>query len=57
VEPRSVVRDRIRAAGADERLGGINRFETIADVLDRDWVKEACSNVRPHHVAEVASAT
>jgi MFS superfamily sulfate permease-like transporter len=34
VEARSKVRDRIRRAGMDEKLGGINRFSTIADVLD-----------------------
>jgi MFS superfamily sulfate permease-like transporter len=34
VEARSSVRDRLRAAGADAKLGGINRFSSIADVLD-----------------------
>jgi MFS superfamily sulfate permease-like transporter len=34
VEARSSVRDRLRAAGADTHLGGINRFASIADVLD-----------------------
>ncbi len=35
VEARSSVRDRIRRAGADAKLGGINRFSSVADVLDR----------------------
>ena len=34
VEPRSSVRDRLRKAGVDTKLGGINRFNTVADVLD-----------------------
>jgi high affinity sulfate transporter 1 len=34
VEPRASVRDRLRAAGVDARLGGVNRFSSIADVLD-----------------------
>jgi high affinity sulfate transporter 1 len=34
VEARSSVRDRLRAEGLEERLGGINRFTTVADVVD-----------------------
>jgi high affinity sulfate transporter 1 len=34
VEARSSVRDRIRAEGLDERLGGINWFTAVADVVD-----------------------
>src|SRR5205085_1682675 len=34
VEARASVRDRLRAAGVDAKLGGINRFSSIADVLD-----------------------
>jgi MFS superfamily sulfate permease-like transporter len=34
VETRSSVRDRLRAEGLDQRLGGINRFTSIADVVD-----------------------
>ncbi len=34
VEPRSSVRDRLRKAGVDEKLGGINRFNSVADVLE-----------------------
>src|SRR5881409_289849 len=34
VEPRSSVRDRLRNEGVDGRLGGINRFTTVADAID-----------------------
>jgi len=34
VEPRSSVRDRLRAEGVDAKFGGINRFTTVADVID-----------------------
>ena len=34
VEPRSSVRDRLRREGVDLKLGGINRFTTVADVID-----------------------
>ncbi len=36
VEARSSVRDRLRTVGADLKLGGINRYNSIADVLDSD---------------------
>lgn len=34
VDARSSVRDRLRAEGVDEKLGGINRFTTVADAVD-----------------------
>jgi sulfate permease, SulP family len=34
VEPRSSVRDRLRHDHVDNRLGGINRFMSVADVID-----------------------
>ena len=34
VEPRSSVRDRFRREHVDSKLGGINRFTTVADVID-----------------------
>ena len=34
VEPRSSVRDRLRREGIDAKLGGINRFTSVADVID-----------------------
>src|SRR6266481_4795397 len=34
VEPRSSVRDRLRHEHVDNRLGGINRFMSVADVID-----------------------
>jgi hypothetical protein len=39
VEARSSVRDRLRNEGVDARLGGINRFTTVADAVE---------NFRPH---------
>ena len=35
VEARSGVRDRLHGEGLDARLGGINRFTSVADALDR----------------------
>jgi SulP family sulfate permease len=34
VEPRSSVRDRLRREGVDLKLGGVDRFTTVADVID-----------------------
>jgi hypothetical protein len=34
VEPRSSVRDRLRNEGVDKRLGGVNRFTSVADAID-----------------------
>lgn len=34
VEPRSSVRDRLRREGVDEKLGGINRFTSVADAVE-----------------------
>jgi len=34
VEPRSSVRDRLRHEGVDSKLGGINRFTSVADLID-----------------------
>jgi sulfate permease, SulP family len=34
VEPRSSVRDRLRAEGLDEKLGGIDRFRDLAQVVE-----------------------
>jgi MFS superfamily sulfate permease-like transporter len=34
VEPRSSVRDRLRSEGVDGKLGGVNRFTTVADAID-----------------------
>jgi SulP family sulfate permease len=35
VEARSTVRDRLRLEGVDERLGGVNRFTTVAEAIDQ----------------------
>jgi hypothetical protein len=34
VEARSSVRERLRGLGVDAKLGGINRFTSVADALD-----------------------
>ena len=34
VEARASVRDRLRAEGVDETLGGINRFTSVADAVE-----------------------
>lgn len=36
VEARAAVRDRLRAIGADAKLGGVDRFTTVADLLDNE---------------------
>src|SRR6201982_464568 len=40
VEPRSSVRDRLRNGGVDEKLGGVNRFTSVADAVE-DFQKTA----------------
>jgi MFS superfamily sulfate permease-like transporter len=42
VEPRSSVRDRLRREGVDGKLGGVNRFTTVADVIDH-FLSESAS--------------
>jgi MFS superfamily sulfate permease-like transporter len=49
VEARSSVRDRIRSVGADTKLGGINRFSTVADVLDNLHGKTVTGEISPNH--------
>jgi len=34
VEARSSVRKRLRGEGVDDKLGGINRFTSVADALE-----------------------
>src|SRR5215472_11860693 len=34
VEPRSSVRDRLRTEGVDSKMGGINRFKSVADAVE-----------------------
>jgi len=41
VEPRSSVRDRLRKEGVDNKLGGVNRFTTVADVIDHFLTESA----------------
>ena len=35
VEARSSVRERLRGEGVDARLGGVNRFTSVADAVDQ----------------------
>jgi MFS superfamily sulfate permease-like transporter len=43
VEARSEVRERLRDEGLDERLGGIDRFTSVADAVDAENVTRASS--------------
>jgi hypothetical protein len=36
VDANASVRDRLRAAGVDAKLGGVNRFRSIADAVTDD---------------------
>lgn len=46
VEARSAVRDRLHGEGLGDRLGGINRFMTVADAVDRlrGWRERGCGH-------------
>jgi len=48
VEPRSSVRDRLRHEGIDGKLGGVNRFTTIADVIDHFQRERNASPLQPN---------
>ena len=48
VEPRSSVRDRLRHEGVDSKLGGVNRFTTVADVIDHFQRERNVSPLRPN---------
>jgi MFS superfamily sulfate permease-like transporter len=52
VEARSSVRDRLRAEGLDATLGGIDRFRTVAQVVENFERRETA-----RHTAQAASAT
>jgi MFS superfamily sulfate permease-like transporter len=43
VEARSGVRDRLRSEGVEERLGGVNRFTSVADAVEAFQAKGATS--------------
>jgi high affinity sulfate transporter 1 len=47
VEPRSSVRDRLRHEGVDSKLGGVNRFTTVADVIDHFQREHNASLLQP----------
>jgi SulP family sulfate permease len=48
VEPRSSVRDRLRHEGVDSKLGGVNRFTTVADVIDHFQRERNASPLQPN---------
>lgn len=48
VEPRSSVRDRLRHENVDSKLGGINRFATVADVIDHFQLERDVSPLQPN---------
>ena len=48
VEPRSSVRDRLRHEGVDSKLGGVNRFTTVADVIDHFQRGRNASPLQPN---------
>ena len=47
VEARSSVRDRLRHEGVDSKLGGVNRFATVADVIDHFQRERNASPLQP----------
>jgi MFS superfamily sulfate permease-like transporter len=47
VEARSAVRDRLRSEGVDEKLGGINRFTSVADAVDSFRIQETGKTPHP----------
>ena len=48
VEARSSVRDRLRHEGLDSKLGGVNRFATVADVIDSFQRERNASLLQPN---------
>src|SRR6266699_2921631 len=48
VEPRSSVRDRLRHEGVDSKLGGVNRFTTVADVIEYFQREPNASPLQPN---------
>jgi sulfate permease, SulP family len=54
VEARSSVRDRLRREGVDSKLGGVNRFMTVADVIDHFQRERNASLLQPNepHLTE-----
>jgi high affinity sulfate transporter 1 len=48
LEARSSVRDRLRHEGVDSKLGGVNRFTTVADVIDHFQREHNASPLQPN---------
>ena len=56
VEARSSVRDRLRNEGVEEKLGGINRFTSVADAVDDFELGFSTSYLAPCKVADTGMA-
>jgi MFS superfamily sulfate permease-like transporter len=52
VEARSSVRDRLRSEGLDAKLGGINRFSSLADTVDEFARSESASSHERHNQSD-----
>jgi hypothetical protein len=50
VEARSSVRDRLRAEGLDQKVGGIDRFRTVTQVVE-DFEQQAGNVARNTQVS------
>ena len=55
VEARASVRDRLRAEGLDEKLGGIDRFRTVAQVVEDHERRETSGGGKPGNLEPVAA--
>ena len=55
VEPRSSVRDRLRNEGVDSKLGGVNRFTAVADVVENRETQWTYSILSPREGARESS--
>jgi high affinity sulfate transporter 1 len=55
VEARASVRDRLRAEGLDEKLGGIDRFRTVAQVVEDHERREASGHKHPGNLEPIAA--
>ena len=57
VEARASVRDRLRAEELDKKLGGIDRFLTVAQVVEDFEKREAIIGGLPDNLETVAAGT
>jgi hypothetical protein len=56
VEARSSVRERLRGEGLDVRLGGIDRFTSVADAVDSFQKARWCGEMTQKPVARLMQA-